>query len=186
MDQKCGWKHDRRQTLSIPFSNPCERTLVTNQDGNTNRIEENFSILSWSRSDMLLFALFLPLVGGEGRAPPVVTEEQEEVVVVNTRTDVRLICPVRGHPTPLIEWSKVVSWCGVNLTLYKKQTFGVLLSLFLSHRKLCQFQLPQFPLEHCMTDEFIYPDGPTNPGGKKLILEKNKKHLFLFSVIWVP
>ena len=66
---------------------------------------------------MLVFALFLPLVGGEGKAPPVVTEEQEEVVVVNTRTDVRLICPVRGHPTPLIEWSKVgFLQCGVNLT----------------------------------------------------------------------
>ena len=60
---------------------------------------------------MLLFALFLPLVGGEGKGPPVVTEEQEEVVVVNTRTDVRLICPVRGHPTPLIEWSKVRKAC---------------------------------------------------------------------------
>ena len=88
---------------------------------------------------MLIFALFLPLVGGEGKAPPVVMEEQEEVVVVNTRTDVRLICPVRGHPTPLIEWSKVVFYlcpplmsCGVNLTFYKKQTFGVLLSLSIS------------------------------------------------------
>ena len=59
---------------------------------------------------MLAFALFLPLVGGEGRAPPVVMEEHEEIVVVNTRTDVRLICPVRGHPTPFIEWSKVTNF----------------------------------------------------------------------------
>ena len=57
---------------------------------------------------MIVFALFLPLVGGEGKGPPVVTEEQEDVIVVNTRTDVRLICPVRGHPNLLIEWSKVV------------------------------------------------------------------------------
>ena len=136
---------------------------------------------------MLVFALFLPLVGGEGRAPPVVTEEQEEVVVVNTRTDVRLICPVRGHPTPLIEWSKVVSWCGVNLTLYKKQTFGVLLSLFLSHRKLCQFQLPQFPFG-TRHDWWVYLFGwiTKNKASKKLTLRKNNNHLYCFEYFGVP
>ena len=104
---------------------------------------------------MLIFALFLPLVGGEGKAPPVVMEEQEEVVVVNTRTDVRLICPVRGHPTPLIEWSKVVFYlcpalmsCGVNLTFYKKQTFGVLLSLHVSlTENFVNFNCHSFPLD---------------------------------------
>ena len=132
---------------------------------------------------MLVFALFLPLVGGEGRAPPVVTEEQEEVVVVNTRTDVRLICPVRGHPTPLIEWSKVVSWCGVNLTLYKKQSFGVLLSLFLSHRKLCKFQLPQFPFE-TRHDWWVYISGWITKK-QKGNFEKEQQPFSLFWIFWV-
>ena len=42
----------------------------------------------------------------ESLGPPVVTVGQE-VVVARPREEARLICPIRGHPTPIVEWRKV-------------------------------------------------------------------------------
>ena len=57
----------------------------------------------------MLVLVLVALVRAQEKGPPAVAGEVEEVVVAGVGEEARLRCPVRGHPTPLIEWTKVTS-----------------------------------------------------------------------------
>jgi hypothetical protein len=56
---------------------------------------------------VLVLVLVLPPCLGSGRGPPVAGGPGARLVVARPGADTRLLCPVRGHPQPIIEWTKV-------------------------------------------------------------------------------